>query len=138
MKRLWALASLVFLTSPPALAQSPQLDPSFCQQLVRHVPDADVAYRAGVDVHGRAVVPADLESEQPFALPETISIPLTAQLAQFLAIDMSSFPFNSLKGSDINLGTLTVQKDKVFLDGKPLTSPQQENLAVLCLKPTSR
>jgi hypothetical protein len=37
--------------------------------------------------------------------------------------------------TDINLGVLTVDGDLVSYNGKPLTDAQQENLAVLCLKP---
>ena len=137
MLRLIAAALLVS-TLPAAAETPPAIDTSFCQQLVKHTPDADVAYRAGEDVHGRPVVPADLPNTYDSLIPQTITIPLTAKLAQFLALDPASFPFHTLGQSDINLGTLSVRESKVFLNGKPLSDAQQDNLAVLCMKPTSR
>ncbi len=129
---------LVFLGSTfPAFAadKTPPVDPVLCKALTKHVPNADVAYQPGVDVHGKPVAPADLEGAAQIKLPEEISIPLTADLFSFLQLDQSKFPFNALPRNDINLGTLTVRGDKVFHNGKTLTDAQQDNLAVLCLKP---
>lgn len=139
MNGFWAIAGFVLFISLPVMAQTtPSLDPAFCQKLVQHVPDADVAYRPGIDVHGKPVVPADLDDGRPPLLPDTLTIPLNAELSRFLGVDTSTFPFNTLGRSDINLGMLSLREGKVFLNEKPLTSAQQDNLAVLCLKPTSR
>jgi hypothetical protein len=48
--------------------------------LIDHVPDADVAYKEGVDVDGNFVEPADLAGSPKFDLPEVIEIPLEAEL----------------------------------------------------------
>ena len=130
MLGLWA--------QPAPAAAPPQLDPAFCQRLVKHTPDADVTYREGEDVHGKPVVPADLPNGYGAILPEIITIPLTAKLASFLQANGASFPLPALGQSDINLGTLSLRGNQVFLNEKPLSDAQQDNLAVLCLKPTSR
>ncbi len=133
--RLLGLITL-FLTPPPALA-SPTLDPAFCQALVKHVPDADVEYRPGVDVHGKPVIPADLPGSNDFLIQQPITIPLTADLLSFLNLPAATFPFNTMGRTDIQLGTLTVDGDKVLYNGKPLSDEQQDNLAVLCMKPST-
>jgi len=129
----------LFLCLPlPAPAEAPALDPSFCRALTKHTPSADVAYQPNLDVHGKAVAPADLPGNATIELPEEITIPLTANLSQFLNLDQSAFPFNTMQRNDINLGTLTVRGEAVFFNGKPLTDAQQDNLAVLCMKPTEK
>lgn len=52
-----------------------------CQVLATHVPADDVAYKAGVDVNGNAVVPADLNA-QPFTVPDVIKVLLDMNLAE--------------------------------------------------------
>lgn len=134
------LAVSVLAASFPAHAAtakpSPVIDDRFCQALVKHVPDADVAYQAGVDVHGKPVVPADLDGGHNGVLPQEFSIPLTADLMSFLNLDSSALPASAMKRNDIALGTLTIRGDQVLYNGKPLTNTQQDNLSVLCLKPT--
>ncbi len=140
MRRFFLLCALYALGGTSLClateAATPPIDASFCRALVKHVPDADVAYQPGMDVRGRKVVPADLGATPRMELPEEITIPLTADLFHFLRLNTSRFPFNAMRRNDINLGTLTVRGDKVFYDGKPLTDEEQDNLAVLCLKPT--
>ncbi|HAX90797.1 MAG TPA: hypothetical protein DCY07_01115 [Rhodospirillaceae bacterium] len=126
------------LSSSPAFAApaSPEIDDRFCEALVKHTPDADVAYQAGVDVDGNAVVPADLDGTNNFALPDEITIPLTADLMIFLKMDASALPASAMQRNDIPLGTLTLRGDQVLFNDQSLTNTQQDNLAVLCLKPT--
>jgi hypothetical protein len=128
------LGALV-VPSPALAASPPTVDPSFCRALVKHVPDADVAFQPGVDVHGKPVAPADLPGSNDLQLQQPITIPLTADLLKILNFPANSFPFNTMQRNDINLGTLTVDGNRVLYNGQPLTSDQQDNLAVLCLKP---
>ena len=137
--RVFCSASLFFLVpflmvSSALASGQPTLDPAFCHALVKHMPDADVAYQPGIDVHGKAVAPADLPDSPNFQLQRPITIPLTVDLLTILNITATSFPFNAMQRNDINLGTLTVDGDRVLYNGKPLTNGQQDNLAVLCLK----
>lgn len=131
-----------FLATPAAHAinnKKTALTPVFCHALVKHESRADVAYQDGIDLQGRPVVPADLASGQRrIEVPKEINIPLTADMLHFLKVDKSKFPFNAMGQNDINLGMLTVRGGKVFFNGKPLTDEQQDNLAVLCMKPTQK
>ena len=122
------------MNSPALASGPPTLDPAFCHALVKHMPDADVAYQPGIDVHGKAVAPADLPDSPNFQLQRPITIPLTVDLLTILNITATSFPFNAMQRNDINLGMLTVAGARVLYNGKPLTNDQQDNLAVLCLK----
>lgn len=134
-----ALFALWLLPSAPTFAAAstaPTIDTRFCQALIKHVPDADVAYQPGVDVHGKPVAPADLGSGYNIDLPQEITIPLTVDLKSFLHLNETGLPASAMKRTDAWIGTLTVKGDKVFYDGKPLTNEQQDNLSVLCLKPT--
>jgi hypothetical protein len=113
------------------------IDPALCRNLVNATPDADVAYQPGVDVHGNAVAPADLPGGGgQIKMPKTLKIPLTVNLAQSLGLNTSAYPYNQLgAGTEASLGTLTVEGNKVMLDGQPLSDPQQDKLAVLCMQP---
>lgn len=134
---LMTLAAL--LLTPPSLAfATPQLDPRLCQALVKHVPSADVAYRAGVDVHGKAVAPADLPDSPQIRLPEVVTIPLTADLATLLNLPAAKMPFKTGADTAVALGSLTLEGDRVLYNGQPLTGDQQDNLSVLCLQPDGR
>lgn len=56
-----------------------------CQQLYVHQPAADVAFKPGVDVDGKAVAPADLPAEgASITAPDYVEVPLTVDLAQRL------------------------------------------------------
>ncbi|MDR3449385.1 MAG: hypothetical protein P4M15_06510, partial [Alphaproteobacteria bacterium] len=117
-------------------ADAPKPDSKLCQALVRHTPDADVAYQPGVDVEGHAVAPADLPGQPQMKLPAKITILLTINLAKAINLDTSTYPYNQLgAGTEANIGTLTVEGDKVSFNGQPLTDRQQDNLAVLCMQP---
>ena len=112
------------------------VDPSLCRALTKHRPDADVAYQSGVDVRGNAVAPADLPDQPQLQIPHILSVPLTLSLAKTLHLDTSAYPANGFgSGTEIPLGTLTIDGDRVLFNGKILSDSQQDNLAVLCLKP---
>jgi hypothetical protein len=128
------ISSLLFADT--ASAAAPAVDPLVCQALTKHTPEANVAYQPGVDVQGKAVAPADLASSNPLQMPSTINFPLTISLAKALKLDPTQYPYNQLgSGTEASLGMITVEADRVSFNGKPLTDTQQDNLAVLCLKP---
>ena len=111
-----------------------------CHRLVQHVPAPDVAYKPGVDVHGKAVAPADLPSNGAgIALPDHIEFKysinptnygLTAaqaqQQSQLVTGNNSSVPVATIK-YDFASGQFTV-------NGKPLNGPDQQGIAEECRK----
>lgn len=133
-KLFLALVALLLLQS--ATFADSSVDPALCQTLVQHVPDADVAYQPGFDVHGKPVAPADLPGQPSIQLPDVIKIPLTLDLAKTLNLKPSAYPFNKFgSGTEAQLGVLTIEGNRVEFNGKPLTDAQQDKLAVLCLQP---
>jgi hypothetical protein len=99
-----------------------------CQYLVRHHPAPDVAYQPGIDVHGRAVAPADLGGGAQIKLPETIYIPIEVDIGQRYHI-----PANSpLWKATAEIGTVAVTGDQVTFNGQPLTADDNAALAALC------
>ena len=112
-------------------AHAQTIDQRLCQALIKHTPNADVTYQPGVDVHGKAVAPADLSGSNTFKLQDSFEIPLTVNLADRLKLRTNRLGSNS----EISIGTLTVTGDKVLYNGQPLSDEQQDNLAVMCLHP---
>ncbi|MDD3288653.1 MAG: hypothetical protein PHX43_06575 [Alphaproteobacteria bacterium] len=127
--------ALLSLACGSAYAEKYGPDSPLCKALTKHVPSADVAYQMGVGINGEKVVEADLEGAAPVMLPQPINIPLTADLMKILGITATSFPFDKMGRTDINLSTLTIDGDRVFYNGQLISDSQQDNLAVLCLQP---
>lgn len=128
----FAILNLVFLHGELVFAEEVLVDPNFCRVLVEHFPEKSIEYKSGVDVHGNPVVPADLPNNNSFHIQEVISIPLTAGLFEVLAFSTESYPFNTMKRTDINLGLLTLKNGKVFYNEQPLTNEQHNRLIALC------
>ncbi len=140
-------AAALFLAAVPALAQSqpprpgpvpltpdaardrPVVDLSLCQRLTRHVPAADVEYRPGVDVHGRAVAPADLAGSAGAQPPIPIDLPLSVALARRMGIALPSVPYLP---DDVTAVWLTVVGNQLYLNGQPIDPGAEERLYVYC------
>ena len=60
----------VLLGSPADAQTNVSIDRRDCARLVRYVAPADVAYKPGVDAHGRKVVPADIGGCPQIVLPD--------------------------------------------------------------------
>lgn len=120
MKHFIFLVSL-FL-SFPAFAQ--ETLPPECRLLKEHKPSADVAYQGGVDVHGKAVVPADVNAAPMGAGSQTLVVPLSVDLAKRLQN-------HSIQGLDMTgtLGFIEIEPDgRVLYNGQDLTG----QVHVLC------
>lgn len=108
-----------------------------CRFLTIHVPDADVNYKPGVDVQGRAVTPADLSPSHDLGLKNRISFLLILDVAkENRGSDNSRQKFQDHPGleGNIKLGEIVLQDGKVSLDGKPLAAEQRQELNEFCQK----
>ncbi|MHB1206148.1 MAG: hypothetical protein ACYCZX_11295 [Rhodospirillaceae bacterium] len=143
----YALA--VFLLWPAAAqaAESVPLSVADCQRLVRHQPRADVEYKPGVDVHGKAVVPADLGGGYQMQLPETIDIQIGIDLADRLALRDSrraqGNKRSNPRGQGVQrkvmpfsgtapLGMLSVRGNDLYWNDEPLAPQDEALLASAC------
>ncbi len=69
-----------------AYAETVKLSTGDCTKLVQHQPADDVTYKPGVDVRGKAVVPADLGGGTTMQIPEEINIQIGIDVADRLAL----------------------------------------------------
>lgn len=89
----------------------------------------DAAYRPGVDVHGRPVVPAEGPGGPEHDwLPDPIRIQLTVPLAKKLGLGDGATNFEA----DAVLGDLTVRDGRVRLDGRTVASSAVPELREAC------
>jgi hypothetical protein len=105
------------------------IDPRACQILDRHVPDADVTYRPGVDAQGRAVAPADLPgSAGAMAADFPITFDITADIAQRIGLPAGS----GLGVGNVAAARVEVVGDRVLLNGRDVGGPARGEIQVLC------
>jgi len=134
MKRILT-ATLIGMLSLPALAQegaqrddktvthmSVSLDD--CKRLTRHTARDDVAYKAGVDVHGKAVVPADLQPSDVLPLG---AIKVPDEIVIDFGLDLAGrYGFGAATLFDATAGIAIIEYDLasggLTFNGKPLLS----------------
>lgn len=119
---------------PPPPIQEVTISRQACQYLMQHELAADVTYKAGVDVRGQAVLPADLPGDDLNGLkvPETFAIELSPALSHWLPNDRPSF--DTLGLSRINLGVITMSGGVLTFNGRPLNEDGAGELAALCMR----
>lgn len=90
---------------------------SACQALVKHVPDADVAYQPGVDVRGNKVVGADLNGGSNIlqSLPKEIEFPVTIDFFDYSGISVP----DGVSGEQ-SVGKITYRNGRVYFNDQPL------------------
>ena len=120
------------------------------QRLVQHRPADDVTYKPGVDVRGKPVVPADLNSSGGITLPEEIHIQIGIDLADRLARRRAGTPPAPMPGlpgppsaepvtrpvlpfeGKGHLGVLSVKGNDVFWNGERIAPQEELLLAEAC------
>lgn len=123
-----------------------------CRILTEHIPKNDVAYKAGVDVRGRPVKPADISPAQDFGLNDGISFLLILDVAEEnRGLQNGGLQNRDLQNGDggnadkqfrdhpglegkINLGRIMIKDGKATLDGKSLAVQHQMELNEFCQK----
>ena len=125
--RLSSLAAAAFaLTCWVSAADAGRFDA--CSAVVEHRPAPDVAYRPGVDVNGRPVVPADLNAPS-IELPEELSF----------EIDVPMLPRDRRRSADRGyygealVGFLTLHRDgSLSFNGRPMDDRSVASLRAAC------
>ena len=124
----WLLPWLIFPCAAAAQARV-TIDTANCQLLMRHAMAPDVTYRPGVDVQGRAVVPADLPSDSSLNLPRDIPINLEIPVSTLLG---RNSPYLT-RDAKIQVGRVVVQQDgRVLFNGQPVTDEGRNQLIAAC------
>jgi hypothetical protein len=122
-----ALTILALLAAGPASADI-AVTRQDCDRMTEYRQPPGVDYQPGVNAHGEAVAPADLNGGTNIKPPETIVIPIELFLQ-----DKYHIPANSvLWAGKAEIGTVTVHGDRVYFNGQELTDPETAALADLC------
>ncbi len=125
--RAFVLAILVLLMPLCVLAAEVQvrIAEKDCRWLSTHIPTDDVAYRPGVDVKGKPVRSADLESTDRLVLPEQIELEILIPTRVFRPIRLEG-----------KAGTISVdiKTGKVSYNDQVLNDPEKDRLAGFCRK----
>jgi len=122
MRRILTASLIVMFTmlSLPALAQDGAQEDEKqithmsvsledCRLLIRHKARDDVAYKAGVDVHGNAVAPADLKPSDGLPLG---AIKVPDEIVIDFGLDLAGrYGFGAAAMFDATAGIATIQYD---------------------------
>ena len=120
-KAFLAAAGLVCLAPGAAAAEHTtlQLSKADCRRLVEHQPNGDIAYREGVDLRGRPVVPADLPGRPKLPLPEDYVFDIEIRPFDFLERRrLGEDPELIADALSENATTLTLGRAMVRRDGR--------------------
>ncbi len=139
---LWLLAAaggLGFVFA--AHAETVALSAGDCKKLVQHAPNDTVTYKPGVDVRGKAVVPADVGGGYKLDLPESIDINIGIDLADRLGLRNSRRP-GAPPGAPVRkvtpfegraaLGTLSIRGTDAYWNGQRIAPQDEVLLAEAC------
>ena len=94
-----------------------------------HQPSADVAYKPGVDVHGKPVAPADLNPAPQIKVPETVAFDVAVDLRRFGVPQTSPLFQPSVKLGEVRVDVLT---GKTLYNGEAIGNPEIEALREAC------
>ena len=121
------------LNAPSLGAQTITVSPNDCQAMTAYTPSDDVAYKPGVDVDGNAVAPADLNSsgQLDFGADHEFWLPIEVPLQDVINIAPAD-NLDSIRASDIGVGTVTVKNGQAYFNGEPLGDSQSHALAAEC------
>ena len=130
------LAFVAIARSFPADAQETRvrITKADCSRLVKYTASPGVAHQPGIDAHGRAVIPADLDSGPGFETAGHYLVSLEVDLAERLGIPSGPSNFDA----DAEIGLIEVREERTYLNGRPLQSEGQAELAALCRQAESR
>jgi hypothetical protein len=136
MTRPWcisgaALAALLATVSAATAADNAAtISEADCRYLVRHVPGDDVAYKPGVDVHGRKVAPADLEPERRLKVQNDVTVELNIPLEMFLKEKTPKY----LGAADVNVGTVLVDRrtGQITYNGQVVSGGESDAVVAHC------
>jgi hypothetical protein len=137
-KNILCLNLLAALVALPVQAAELRMDRTVCEYVTKHVPDADVDYQPGVDVSGKRVAPADLNSGQQKQIEDQFVIRLTNDAARVWGLNLPRTFEGRGRGTPMveaegNVGFVTLKNGKAYLNDQPLDATQQDELAVLCM-----
>ena len=113
------------------------ITPRHCLLLSEHIPDADVAYKPGIDARGRQVVPADIDKRNYLGLGEGgYSFLMTHDALNQVETENNNVnspnQLTPLQEGKIVLGQVTVIDGDVLWNGQSLKQQDKNQIYLLC------
>ena len=127
---MWFLLFIpLFILAAPAAGA-----PAGCRDLLRHVPDADVAYRPGVDARGRPVASADLYPQPVVPAQGRVIIDIAVPLSALRDGRRIRRATRSYDSAEVYIGAVEVDlaTGDLWFEGEPLSRPDQAALIAWC------
>ena len=114
----------------PKIVIGPQdqviVEETVCKYMVEYQPMQGVEYQPGVDVNGKAVVPADIQTTQ-ITPPSVIEFNIAIDVAEYVGIPRQPGIENFA-----NIGTIQVKNNQLYFNGEPLKPDSEKALLALC------
>jgi hypothetical protein len=111
--------SFLVMAQPMAAEEEGSMPPE-CRFIVKHTPEKGVAFTPGVDLKGKAVVPADINAS-PFELPDVVQVPISIDLIE--RIRNAPEQFSGVE-AEADYGVLEIHKDgRILYDGQDWGDP---------------
>lgn len=126
-----ALAAVFAAAAAPggAMAQALEVSQRDCERLIKHSAAAGADYQPGVDVHGKPVAGADVDGGAGFKLPDTITIPISVDLAARYGMGA-----DTAATAETAAVTVSPATGEVRLGGEPLDAGTESALRRACLE----
>lgn len=126
---LTAVLLPILVLAGPALASNVKLGESVCTQITRQVPADGGAYQAGIDVQGKQVMSADVDTASPIKIPEDISFDYGVDLDKKYGIGSTG-----TASAVPTIGRVTIRGNRVYWNGQPLDGADQSAMAAQCAR----
>ena len=121
--------AVIGMTAPRAHAQMVIVTRQACDSITVHTPAPDVAYKAGEDVYGHKVAPADLGGGSPVVIPDEVQINVGIDLNEKYGLGAGG-----LFESHAVLGKVTVKDGAIYWNDRRIDSADEQAILEACKK----
>lgn len=134
---MWLVLFLISILN--AEQPEPKYSRTDCRKLIiTNKPDDSVEYKAGVDVNGKPVAPADLPGNKTYDLGNKVIIPTELPLKSFApSFPTTGNPYvnSTIRKSSIYSSIIEVDKDgSVKINGQPVGNEEEDAIRAQCRK----
>jgi len=127
LKSVVGLLLACSLVTPALAADRRAYTDDECRRAVRIAGQPGVEYQPGVDVHGRAVAPADLQPTLKIDPPRVIEFPVTMDVAKRLGFDVRG-PYEA----NVTVANVRIEGNRVSINGQEVNPDDSADLIAAC------
>ena len=125
-----AALAIVACTTARAAERTIAIARSDCELAVRYVAPPGVAYQPGVDVNGRPVAPADVDSDHRLKLRDSIPVIISDDLRKQFGLPDDSPLFDA--NAYLGIVELRLSDRRLTFNGVELSDREADALAAMC------